>query len=288
MNETDGKFPVSGGVELAYREWPAPDPKAGLIILHGFGEHCGRYQALAEDVNHAGISCYTFDMRGHGKSPGKRGYIESFSQYYDDLHEFIRFVKNKHQDVPLFLFGHSFGGLVALRYVQQFNPKEFKGVILSSPLLGLAIKVPKYKRLFLPVMKTVAPKLTLNNEINTQLLSHDPTVAEKYDSDPLVHDQASAPFFYGMLEEMAKSMQRAPEWDSPLLVMYASEDKIVDINAIERVCSAMPSSNLQSVRFDGFYHEIFNEVERSKPINQLIEWIMERVPDKGTHQTTSP
>ncbi|HLB59374.1 MAG TPA: lysophospholipase [Bdellovibrionota bacterium] len=277
MVEFERKFIGSGGIELVAKEWTVATPKARVIITHGFAEHLGRYSRLASDLNDKNIACYSFDLRGHGKSPGIRGYIESFQQYYGDLSTYVELVSQQHPTVPLFLFGHSLGGLLVFRYIQDFRPAGIRGVILSSPLFGVAVKIPKTKRIALPALKWLIPTLTLHNEIDSNNLSHDEAICEGYRTDPLVHTRASATFFYELLQEMEIAKDKAPQWTHPIIVQYAGDDRIVDQNATEAICKLIPPQYLTQIKYDSFFHEIFNEIERQKPINDLISWINQRI-----------
>ncbi|MFC2075057.1 alpha/beta hydrolase [Bdellovibrionota bacterium] len=275
--EIKGEFQASGGIKLASRAWQIPSPRARLLITHGFGEHCGRYKQLAKDLNAQGISVHAWDLRGHGKSPGIRGHVDSFNDYYADLHEFRHFVAELQPSVPIFLFGHSLGGLITFRYVQDFLPAGVRGVILSSPFIGIAIDLPKIKLLASKILKLVVPRLTLYNELNATLLSHDPSIAEAYDSDPLVHHRASSAWFYNFLAEAKKTTEQASEWNLPIAVLYAGSDQIVSVDATEKVCSAIDSELLTQKRYEDFYHEIFNEVKRDQPLADLISWMDQRL-----------
>lgn len=273
MKRKEEMFLTSEKKKLFERRWESENPRCNLVIVHGFAEHSGRYDQFASDLTKSGISCFSFDLPGHGKSEGKRGYIKDFNQYYNAISIFIERIQNQKSGLPLFLFGHSLGGLLAFRFMQRLQPREIKGVILSSPLFGLAIEIPKIKKMMLPAMKFVVPKLTLYNEVDPNLLSHDQQIAKAYINDPLVHKRASAPFFYSLLDEMGKALQKAPMWQGPILVQCAGEDKIVDISATEKVCSVISPKWITKIQYSGFYHEIYNEVEREVPINDLKKWL---------------
>lgn len=281
MKRHDEKFLTSDKSELFARHWESDNPKSGLIFIHGFAEHSGRYDKLAFELTKSGISCFSFDLPGHGKSQGKRGYIKDFDLYYNSISIFIELIQNRNRGLPLFLFGHSLGGLLAFRFVQKLQPKAISGVILSSPLFGLALSIPKIKKIMLPAMKFIIPKLTLNNEIDPTLLSHDQHIVKDYINDPLVHRCASAPFFYNLLDEMGKALQKAPMWQYPILLQHAGEDKIVDISATEKVCSVIHPKWITKIEYKGFYHEIFNEVARDIPIQDLKKWIGSKVEAQG-------
>src|SRR3990167_361660 len=277
MKRREEKLLSSDNKELFARYWEAEKPKYNLIIIHGFAEHSGRYDQFASDLTKDGISSFSFDLRGHGKSQGERGFIKNFNEFYDDISMFTERIRNSRGALPLFLFGHSLGGLLAFRFKQLKKSDEIKGVILSSPLFGLAINDPKFKKVMVPAMKLLAPRITLYNEVDPTLLSHDRRVVDDYIKDPLVHNRASAPFFYGLFDEMGKALQKAPMWQNPLLVQYADEDKIVDISAIEKLCSVIAPKWITKIKYNGFYHEIFNEVDKKVPLQDLKGWINSRV-----------
>lgn len=277
MKQSEGTFLTMDNNKLFTRSWASEDPVGNFVIIHGFGTHSGRYQQLASDLNSNNISCYSFDLRGHGKSPGQRGYIKDFNQYYDDINTFINQIPKSKKDIPMFLFGHSLGGLLAFRFMQISPSAPVNGVILSSPLFGIGVEIPPIKRMAAPLLKTFLPKLTLNNEIDPNFISHDPLIVKRYIEDPMVHDRVSGTYFYYLLDEMGKGLQKAPLWKCPILIQYAGDDKIASPSATEKVCSVISPKFITQKKYDGFYHEIFNEVERDRPVKDLIQWIKQKL-----------
>src|SRR5262249_48876857 len=171
--------------ELYYRCWVPENPHGVLIVLHGLGEHSGRYQFLDDYFSQRGWALYLMDQRGQGHSPGPRCYADHFSDLVDDLHAFVQHVHPLHKKLPLFLVAHSFGGQVAVNYLAR-QPKELKGAVLSSPNLKLAMKVNGLKKMFAYAASRVLPTLSLGNDIHADWVSHDPEVVRAYEADKLV------------------------------------------------------------------------------------------------------
>jgi len=277
VQSREGEFTASGGLKLFYRAWTVDSPRGVFLINHGLGEHSGRYKQLANELNSKGFSCYAYDIRGHGKSPGVRGHVDSFDDYYADFDVFRKLVIEQQPNTPLFLFGHSLGGTIIFRYTQVFQPTDVRGVCISSPVMGVAVEIPKLKLLVASFLKVTFPKLTMNNGFSPSDLSHDSKVVDAYVNDPLVHDLVSSSYFFNLLKEMKLAQDNASEWTLPIAILYAGDDKIVSAEATEKICSAIDSKLLVRKRFDGFYHEILNEVNREKPLAELFAWVEERL-----------
>jgi len=192
LKESTGSFAGEKGIDVFYRNLPAEDEKARLVIAHGLGEHSGRYGNLFDRLVPAGFSVWALDFCGHGRSQGKRGHIDSFDQYLFDLKKLIELSR---KDAPssrkIFLLGHSLGGLIALSYAERFS-ETIDGVIASSPWLGLKVQVPAVKAFMGKVMSLIWPRLSMGNELDATKISHDRDVVRAYRNDPLVHDRVTS------------------------------------------------------------------------------------------------
>ena len=262
-----------GGVRLFARAWPAAQPVASVVIVHGVGEHSGRYERLAQELTRAGIAVFAYDHRGHGRSGGRRGHINRFDDYLDDLDRVAAWARG-HGSRPLFLIGHSLGGLITLHAAAR-APALADGIILSSPACGLAAHVPAWKHAVAMLANAVWPTLALRRpRVDSAYLSHDPAVGRAYLADPLVHFFITARGYAEVRARLRRAAEAAAaSVQLPALVWQAGDDHLVDAGATRAMFERLASTDKQLVWLDGWYHEVFNEVERARVIAQLVEWL---------------
>ncbi|MBA2243845.1 MAG: alpha/beta hydrolase [Gemmatimonadetes bacterium] len=274
----EGYFAGSGGVRLYYQAWEAAQPRAALLLLHGQGEHSGRYSALAGDLLPRGISVYAMDHRGHGRSEGRRGHARRFGEILEDVDRFRDLVAAQlSAQPPLFLLGHSFGGLVALRYLQEHPEAPLRGAILSSPLLGLAFTPPAWKTALGRVLTRLLPTLRLSNEVNAAHISRDSQVVERYREDPLVHSWLTPRMYTEILAAMRQALEQGDRLRLPLLFLVAGDDRIVAAQTTAAFAREL-EGEVELRVFEGFYHECLNEPEQHRVVCEIIGWIEARTP----------
>jgi alpha-beta hydrolase superfamily lysophospholipase len=270
-------FTASDGDNLAVQHWALPEelPLRGVMLLvHGLGEHAGRYERVAQRLNQWGFDVRGYDHFGHGESGGDRGALSSDERLVDDLGEMVEAARTRTPDgLPLILLGHSMGGLVAAKYAAR-HPSTVDALVLSSP--ALATRVNGVQRLLLRTLPRVAPELRVGNGLDTRWLSHDPEVERAYRADPLVHDRISARLARFIAEGGPQVVAQAPAWKVPTLLMYAGDDRLVDPAGSRAFAAAAPSSVVTARCFDGLYHEIFNEVDPQPVFDTLRGWLDER------------
>ena len=263
---------AAGQRSLFYRMWEVEHPQALVVIVHGFGEHSGRYDHVARVLASCGLTVACPDLRGHGQSPGLRGDIERFEQYLDDLtaitdHVFSPRVPSK----GVVVFGHSFGGLVALHWAAR-RPQDIRCLVIQSPLLGVGFHVPRWKEYAAAVLARWFPRLTLPGGVNPAWLSHDPTVVDGYRHDPLVHDQVSLRG-YGMIRRaMSQARAFAGQITVPVLLLYGSEDHVVSVQACREVAGLLVCEN-RVKEFPGAYHELHHESIEPELLAEIAQWI---------------
>lgn len=268
-----------GGIRLHYRCWEVSTPRALVIVVHGMGEHSGRYERLAHDFARAGLSTYAPDHRGHGRSDGRRGHVRRFTNYLQDLERLRRLaVGTVGDDVPLVWLGHSLGGLILARYLQEYPGVQGRGAIFSAPLLGLVTEIPQWKEALVNVLYYVVPALPMSTDLPPEYLSHDREVVEAYIRDPLVHDRIT-PRTYGEIKrEIEVAFRKASLLTLPMLFLIPSEDKIVRPDLMHQFAVKLGRS--KNVRVDtlaGLYHEVLNETVRSSVVADLLGWIERRI-----------
>ncbi|MEK6409129.1 MAG: lysophospholipase [Acidobacteriota bacterium] len=266
---------TSDGLRLYLRRREVANARGEILISHGFGEHSGRYGALTDHLVAHHYSVTGYDHRGHGLSDGLPGHVESFNEYDDDLDRMIASVRSRGESRPLFLIGHSMGGLIALRYAER-KSGTLAGAIISAPLIEVAVPVPAFKLMIARVGARMAPRMRLDNEINPANLSRDPEVGRAYAADPLVNRKVSAKWFSEATRAMQEVAERASQMTTLLLVMHGSEDKLASVDATKRLFERIGSSDKELVIYPGFYHELFNEPEKLEVFARVTEWLDKR------------
>ena len=277
LQECHGYLEGVGRLRLHYRAWEASAPRSVLLLVHGLAEHCGRYERFGQDLAAAGHSVYALDMRGHGDSDGRRGHVRRFDQLLQDVDRFRREVQGMvRPDMPMFLVGHSLGGLVALRYLEEYNP-PFRGAVLSAPWLATALPIPFWKAGLAQVATRIAPSLPMRANVPAEYLSHDVGIVEAYSSDPLVHDRITPRMFTEISSAMGLVFQRADRIGVPLLFLLPGADRITDTQRTRALARSIQQIPVTVRLFPDSYHELFNEVDRSLVLSELRAWLAARL-----------
>jgi alpha-beta hydrolase superfamily lysophospholipase len=270
-------FTASDVDNHAVQDWYLPEgvgQRGSVLVVHGLGEHAGRYDALARVLNGWGFTVRSYDQYGHGESDGARGALPHPGRLLDDLADLVESARVRNPGLPLVLLGHSMGGLVAASFVAR-TLQAVDLLVLSSP--ALATRLTPLQKMLMAVVPRVAPNLAVANGLDPQYLSHDPRVVQAYLNDPRVHDRVSGRLARFIEEEGALVRSRAGSWKVPTLLMYAGDDRMVDPAGSEAFAAAAPPSVVTARRFDGLYHEIFNEAEAQPVYDCLRQWLAARV-----------
>lgn len=263
------------GTELAGRLWEPQSPRALLVLVHGLGEHSGRYLEMAEYLRGDGIAVLGYDQRGHGASPGARGHIDRWEQYREDLESACTHLSRLYSGVPLFVLGHSMGGLVVLEYALHTDAVP-RGIIASAPALGTD-GVPPVKIALSRVLGVVTPRLQMELGLDVSNLSRDPEVARSYTADPLVHGTGSVRFGVEAMAAQRRVLDGASGFPCPLLLVYGDDDRIASIGAIERFGAAVEQPDMSRVVYPGGRHESHHELQKSEVLSLYSSWILKRV-----------
>ena len=284
-----GSFTGKGGVEIYFQKWVAEKAKAVLVIVHGLGDHSGRYGNLLESFVNKGVSFFAIDHRGHGKSDGKRGHIASFMDYVYDLKLFIEFVKEENRGLPIILYGHSMGGVIAAKYAMTYRD-DMSMLVLSSPGFEPAFKVPAWKNSIANFFSSRIASLTFPNGIAVKNISHDPKTIEEYEKDPLVHNKVTARWTVEFFRAGKECMSNAGSIKKPLLVFHGKADPITDCKASEDFCNRASSAIKKFLIYEELYHETINETknEREKVLNDVSEWILKNIGHNSSAKKTTP
>ncbi|MEM7273266.1 MAG: lysophospholipase [Actinomycetota bacterium] len=260
---------TADGTKQLRRRWAVDEPRAAILLIHGIGEHSGRYQHVGQYFADRGYDLETFDNRGFGESGGRRGHIGSFSLYLDDLQE--RLAIRRELGVPTVLFGHSLGGLISSRYLVSRRPQPDLAV-LSSPAIDAT--APRWQKLFAPLLGRVAPTMFFPSEIDGQGLSRDVEVQEAYTNDPLLVAGATAGLGMGIFDAMKTVRSRMDRIELPTYVLHGTDDPVVPIEA-SRPLERLPNVTYRA--WDGLLHECLNEPEQDEVMAEIDGWLTDRL-----------
>lgn len=269
---------LSEKTELAGRRttlcrWPVSNRRAKVLIVHGLGEHIARYDAISKEFNEASLEMVGFDQRGHGENPERKGHVNSFNEFLKDLELFI---EKEKCEVPLFMLGHSLGGLIAARYVEE-HPDELRGVVLSSGAFS-SDNVSEFLKFLANLLSIFFPTMALSNGIEAEYLSRNPQIVEDYQKDPLVHNKITARLASEIFKNIDIVFKDARNFTTPVLFVAGSEDRIVSPEGTKKLFSSVLSKDKKLIIFDGGYHEIFCDPELSDKFRKaIVSWINERI-----------
>lgn len=267
-------FVAIDGDNLAVQDWPLEPGQSlrGVVLLvHGLGEHAGRYDALAHQLNDWGFAVRGYDQYGHGESGGLRGGLPSDNRLLDDLADMVDSARARmNRSTPLILLGHSLGGLVAARFVAlALRPVE--ALVLSSPALDPGLST--VQKLLLAVLPNIAPNFRVGNGLDPSLLSHDRAIVAAYKNDKLVHDRVSGRLARFIADCGPATVALAGSWKIPTLLLYAGADKLVNPAGSRAFAAAAPKQVVRAHCFEALYHEIFNELKPAPVFTELKKWL---------------
>jgi alpha-beta hydrolase superfamily lysophospholipase len=275
MTQTAEQAHLPNGI--FYRHWRAQEPvKAVILLAHGLGEHCGRYQAFAEFFLARGISVVAPDHLGHGASPGDRTHLERFEDYLRPLDELREMINQWYPETPCFLIGHSMGGLIAARYLLD-HQERFAGAALSGAALQAAEPPSGFAMFLARLFSRFLPKMGMLQLDATQI-SRDPQVVQNYLEDPLVHNgKATARLVVELFQNMEMVERDRGKITLPILVMHGEADAMTTSEGSEVFLRAVSSEDKSLKIYKGLYHEIFNEPERLEVMADLANWLEARI-----------
>lgn len=260
--------------KMFIREWEQEESKANIVIIHGVGEHSGRYKHVGEYFFGQGFNVYTGDLVGHGLSDGERVFVKSAEDYFENVNFFLSRIKN---DKPIYLLGHSMGGFIVLYYALKASNPKISGIILSSPYVKLKLKVPAWKLAFGKIIAKWMPKTRLQNGIKADMVCRDPNVCKTYGVDNLNCRTVTAGWFVALENGRHEMMQQANKIQCPCLMLQSGNDVIVDGAATREFFESIGSLDKEFVMYNDFNHEMLNDPEKEKPLSKINQWICDRL-----------
>lgn len=267
------------GKKLYLQAWEPDTAKKGAVLLvHGLGEHSGRYAHLAAYLNQKGYAVYTFDGRGHGKSslPKPTAYYASMDDYLKDVDALYKKMQSYVKGLPCFLFGHSMGGGIVTQYVLAYRP-DVKGVLLSAPGILPGDDITPFLIKMVKLLSKVTPKIG-TVKLDSTHLSHDPEVKKAYDADPLVFSKAVPARTGAEMAKMTEYIQANLEsFDFPVLLMHGTKDYLANVEGSKLLYAKAKSADKTLNLYEGFYHELLNEVDKEKVMADMVDWMNARI-----------
>jgi len=271
-----GTLEGEGAPRLYYRWHPTEEPRATAVVVHGLAEHSGRYLHVFDALNAVGCDALGVDLRGHGHSGGPRVYVDRFGDYLDDVDRAIAHARERRPGAPIFVVGHSMGGLVAIHHALA-RGADVAGYVLSAPGLRAAVRVPGWKDALGKLMSKVWPKLAIPTGIPAELISRDPAVVKAYVDDPLVTTKATARWYAEFVAAQQDALGRASQLTRPFLMLLGERDALVDPSGGRELFAAAGAEDKTLKTYPGLLHEVFNEPEQEQVLGDVREWLSSRL-----------
>lgn len=280
-----GRVKTSDQLELVWQSWVPTTPRGVIVIIHGLAEHGSRYRETAECLSGNGWAVYACDLRAHGLSPNPpkagRVHVNRFTDYFNDVDAMTSLAKKHHEGLPLFILGHSMGGLITISYVLA-KPEGVAGAIISSPALGThpEFKPPLFLKMMVSILSFLAPRVLVDSKLDTQAISRDPDVVKAYMDDPLISQKISARWYSELLKAMKRANANAGSLSIPMLLMQSGSDRLVDPDAPSRWARSAPEEWVELVVWEDLYHEMLNEPEKDRVRAKILGWLNARISEQ--------
>lgn len=255
---------------------PAETPRGVVVLVHGLGEHSGRYPHVVEALNQAGYSVVGFDLPGHGRSPGRRGHFPSYEGVLDRIGEMLQRAAEHAPGRPRFLYGHSLGGNLVLNYALR-RPQGVAGVVASAPWLRLAFEPPRVQVTLARLVGSLWPAFSQPNGLDPADLSHDPEVVRAYQEDLLVHDRISAGLFFAAYQAGLWALENAYTLRVPVLLLHGTADRLTSAEA-SRAFAQRAGERCTLRLWEGLYHEVHNEPQKAEVLEAVVAWLQAHTP----------
>lgn len=267
-------FEGVGGVRIVYDVWEPDDadPRGVVVLCHGYAEHARRYDHVAQRFGESGLAVYALDLRGHGRSGGKRVYLRDISEYTEDFHTLVGIAAGEYPDLKLVVLGHSMGGGIVFAYGVE-HPDDYAAMVLSGPAVDAQDGVSPVMMFVAKALGQLLPGLPVE-QLPTDAVSRDPEVVAAYNADPMVHHGKLPAGIARALIGVGETMpQRAPALTAPLLIVHGEQDKLIPVQGSRHLMECVGSQDADLKVYPELYHEVFNEPERAVVLDDVASWI---------------
>ncbi|MDP3939450.1 MAG: lysophospholipase [Deltaproteobacteria bacterium] len=272
VKHEEWQFEGKEGVSLYAQAWTPPEARRAMVVVHGLGEHSGRYQNIVDHFTPRGFAVYGFDQRGFGKSAGTRAFTASFDDFLDDLDSFVDVVRARRPGEKIVVVGHSMGGLIVLRWA-AFRAPRVAALVSSGAALVPGASVSRMKIAAARILSRISPKLSMPNEVNPADLSHDQAVVKAYEQDPLVIRKITARLGFEIIRSMGETLSAAGRVQIPILLLHGADDALVDSTGTRKFFETTQAPDKRLHLYPGFLHEIFNENGKEKVFQDMEAWL---------------
>jgi acylglycerol lipase len=265
---------TTNGVNLYTKNYLTPNAVANVLIVHGLGEHCLRYAHVAKALNDIGTNVYTFDLRGHGQSEGESVLIKNIDEYCEDVENVYKTIP---KDKPFFILGHSMGGLITLKFLLFSKPTDIRGVVLTGPAIKEGDDINFVTKTIIQILGKIAPKMQ-TVKLKPESISRDTNEVQKYITDPMVYSGGTkAGLGLALLNAISDVKTRFENFKYPVLIMHGEADKITNPEGSKELFAKSKSEDKTLKIWNGAFHEIFNETNKTEVIAIMTDWIKARI-----------
>ncbi len=269
FNWKDGKTKYFGQL------WSPESPKAVVAIVHGMGEHSGRYERTANRLNQGGYAVISYDQIGHGKTDGKRGHSPDMDTLYRAAVKVLEEAESRFPGLPVFIYGHSMGGNVTANTLLKFKP-NVKAAVLSSPWIRLAFPPPKFQVLLGRLMMKIYPAYSDSSKLDTSAISRIPEEVKLYEEDPLVHDLITPAMFFPTVDAGLWALAEAKALQLPVYIFHGTGDQLTDHTASDELKNQI-GENATIRKWEGGYHELHHDTDKEQVLNEVVQWLDEQL-----------
>ncbi len=262
-------------LDLVTKSWKVADPKALIVLTHGYNDRAGRYEHVGKALNEAGYSLYAYDLRGHGESGGQRGHIPSFNDFLDDLGLVVDDAKKDQPDKKVFVYGHSMGGNITLNYAIQ-RPEGLSGVIATSPWLRLAMPQPRFMVAIVRLLSAITPTISLGSNLSVAGISRDEAVQQAYLNDRALHGKITPRLLMEVTDNGLKALHDAKDLTLPVLLVHGTSDPITSMAATQAFYNEVPGDKTLKL-YEDMRHETQNEFGKENVFKDIITWLNKHI-----------
>lgn len=277
LSRLEDSFRGAQGLSLFYQAWYPPGAaKAVIALVHGFGEHCDRYSTVTTALTQAGYAVFGFDNQGHGRSEGQRGHINRWQDYRDNVSAFLAQVRRHEPTLPLFVLGHSLGGLIVLDFALA-SPQGLTGIIISGPPIRPTGIAKPYLVAIARILSGIWPRFTMDVGAGAETLSRDPAMVNQTQEDPLTHSMATVRWGTECLVAIANVRRNIHQLQVPILLVHGSADKVNDVQGSEEIFEHITTDKTLKI-YPGSYHEPHNDLDRDQVMIDWVQWLNQHLP----------